>query len=72
MGYLTEKLNVQEIGNIMVENIDYNDFPDFCDAFIESAELKENDVWRDATEEELCIINNDRDFVYQEVLNYLY
>jgi len=72
MGYLTEKLNVQEIGNIMVENIDYNDFPDFCDAFIESAELKENDVWRDATEKELCIINNDRDFVYQEVLNYLH
>lgn len=42
-----------------VEDIDMNDYPDFCDAYCIEAEVLENGEWRDATEEELDIINND-------------
>jgi hypothetical protein len=42
-----------------VENIDTTDYPDFCDAYCVEAEVKENGEWREATEEELDIINNE-------------
>jgi len=38
----------------VIEHIDAvhtNDYPDFCDAYIEEASVFENDEWRDATEE---------------------
>jgi len=72
MDYLAKKLNVQEIGDVDVDGIDYSDYPDFCDAYIESAIVLDNGVWRDATENELDILSEDRDFVYEQVQNYLY
>jgi hypothetical protein len=72
MDYLSKKLNVQEIADVDVEGIDYKDYPDFCDAYIESAIVLDNGVWRDATENELDILSEDRDFVYEQVQNYLY
>ena len=42
-----------------VENIDTTDYPDFSDAYCVEAEVKENGEWREATEEELDIINNE-------------
>jgi hypothetical protein len=72
MDYLSKKLNVQEIADVDVEGVDYKDYPDFCDAYIESAIVLDNGVWRDATENELDILSEDRDFVYEQVQNYLY
>lgn len=72
MDYLAKKLNVQEIADVDVEGIDYKDYPDFCDAYIESAIVLDNGVWRDATENELDILSEDREFVYEQVQNYLY
>ena len=72
MNYLEKKLNVQEIGDVDVDGIDYADYPDFCDAYIESAIVLDNGVWRDATEDELDILSDDREFVYEQVQNYLY
>ena len=72
MDYLAKKLGVQEIADVDVDGIDYNDYPDFCDAYIDSAELKDNGVWREATQDELDILSEDRDFVYEQVENYLY
>jgi hypothetical protein len=42
-----------------IEDIDMRDFPDFCDAHCIEAEVLENGEWRNATEEELDVINND-------------
>jgi hypothetical protein len=48
-----------------IEDIDMRDYPDFCDAYCAEAEVLENGEWREATEGELDIINNE----YSESIN---
>ena len=64
--------NGLEVSDIEVDGIDTRDYPDFCDAYISDASVKENGEWRDATEEELDELNEDCDLVYSCVENYLY
>jgi hypothetical protein len=61
-------MDFSKISNIQFENIDYSDAPDFCDCYIISADYG----FREATEAELEEINENRDFVHEELLNYLY
>ena len=63
-----ENLDLDKITDIKIEDIDHSDAPDYCDAFI--AEAKYNG--RDLSEDELIIINEDRDFVYEKLMEYLY
>jgi hypothetical protein len=58
--------------DIEVDGIDTRDYPDFCDAYIESANVEENGEWRDVTDAELDELNEDYDFVYECVEDYLY
>ena len=60
-------MDYKKIDNIGLDGIDTRDYPDFCDAFIASAEY--NGV--PMTEEQLDEINNDVDFVYERVMEYL-
>ncbi len=62
------KLNYKEIEDIELDDIDTNDYPDFCDAFICSATYK----GRDMTEAELEQLNDNGDFVYQCVIDRLF
>jgi hypothetical protein len=55
------------IDNILVGGIDGNDYPDFCDAFIESADID----GVAATEEQLDELNEDSSFVHECVFNSL-
>src|SRR6185312_4736552 len=64
---LTE-LDYSRIEDVQIDGIDTKDYPDFCDAFIASATYK----GRDMTEVELDRLNEDRDFVYEKVQEYLY
>jgi len=48
-----------------VEDIDMYDYPDFCDAHCTEAEVLDNGEWREATEGELDIINDE----YSESIN---
>jgi len=48
-----------------VEDIHMYDYPDFCDAYCAEAEVLDNGEWREATEEEIDIINNE----YSESIN---
>lgn len=57
-----------KIDNIQLAGIDTNDAPDFCDAYIESCDID----GVEATEEQLEKLNEDSDFVYECVINYLY
>jgi len=67
------KFDKLHIDDVVVEGIDYSDYPDFCDAYIESATIIEDDgEVRDATDEELDRLNDDRDFVYSKVLEFIY
>jgi hypothetical protein len=54
------KLDYSKIDNIKVDGIDYSDYPDFCDAYIASADYD----GRAMTDEELDLLNEDYDFVY--------
>jgi len=60
----------REIEDIMLDGVDHNDAPDYCDAFIYGA------TWSDSGEElndkELDELNNDSDLVYELVVESLY
>jgi len=56
------------IDNVYVQGIDTLDYPDFCDAYIESADYDGVAM----TEEELEELNEDGDYVYQCLTNQLY
>jgi hypothetical protein len=64
----TLELDYSKISDIEVDGIDMSDYPDFCDAFITSASYGD----RDMTEEELDVLNNDGQSVYDAVQKYLY
>ena len=65
-------LNGLEVADFEVDGIDTRDYPEFCDAYIESASVLENGEWRDATDTELDKLNDDGDLVYSCVEDYLY
>jgi len=60
-------MNLTKLENIEFDGIDYNDHPDYCDAYISNAQI--NGVH--LTQEELDEVNEDRDFVYEELMDYL-
>lgn len=55
--------------SLIVEDIDYRDAPDFCDAFIASGNFEDGTPLDDATLDEL---NEDTDLVYEAVLRTIY
>jgi len=61
-------MNYDLIDNIEVDGIDTNDYPDFCDAFIVSADY--NGV--EMTDEQLEALNEDYSFVHDCVYTHLF
>lgn len=60
-------MKTELIDNIKFEGVDMRDWPEMTDAYIISADYN----GRPMTEFELDEINEDRDFVYEELLKYL-
>lgn len=60
--------NYSLIEDVVVENIDTRDYPDFCDAYIAYATYDGVPM----TEQQLADLNEDQDFVYEAVLAQLY
>ena len=60
----------RRITDVVVEDIDTKDAPDFCDAFIASARWE--DTGELLSEPELEELNDDGDLVYDAVLKVLY
>ena len=56
-----------EVEDIEIEDIETSDYPDFCNAYISNATIN----GKEATEEELDTLNDDSDFVYECVLDYI-
>tara|TARA_R100000951_G_scaffold114965_1_gene121559 strand:+ start:3707 stop:3892 length:186 start_codon:yes stop_codon:yes gene_type:complete len=61
-------MDYKKIENIEVDGIDTKDYPDFCDAFIASADYDGKEM----TEEQLDELNEDSQFVYECVQNHLF
>ena len=68
------KIDYNKIDDIQVNLDEFIDAHDYSDAFIESCLIYDDKLkkWRDATDEELDIINEDRQFVYETVIEQLY
>ncbi len=65
---LDYKLDYSKIDNIDIDGIDYNDYPDFCDAFICSADYDGKPM----TSEQLDSINDDDSYRYEAVMDHIY
>lgn len=61
-------MNIKKIENIDFEGIDFKDAPDFCDAFISSADYNGLEM----TDEQLENINYNSDFVHEELYKFIY
>ena len=61
-------MDYSKIDNVEIDGIDTNDYPDFCDAYIVSADY--NGV--PMTDEQLDEVNDNLDFVYDCVQNHLF
>ena len=61
-------LDYKLISNIQFDGIDHRDAPDYCDAYIVSAEYDGEEM----TEEQIELLNDDRDYVYENLMDYLY
>jgi len=53
------ELDYSKISNVSIGGLDMQDYPDFCDAYIESADYED----REMTDEELDILNEDGEFI---------
>ncbi len=61
-------LDYSQIEDVEVDGIDTRDYPDFCDAFIASASYQ----GREMTDDELSVLNEDSDYVYEAVQQRIY
>lgn len=64
-------INTENIYNLSFDEVDYNDYPDFSDAYISEAWIIENNTERQLTDEELQELNDDRDYVYEKLLEHI-
>jgi hypothetical protein len=61
-------LDYKLISNIQFDGIDHKDAPDYCDAYIVNAEYDGVEM----TDEQIELLNDDRYYVYEKLMNYLY
>jgi len=62
------EIDYSKISNVYVEGIDHRDAPDFCDAFIASADYDGEPMSDEMLEE----LNQDGQYVYDAVINQIY
>ena len=62
------KIDYKKIDNIEIDGIDTKDYPDFCDAYIVSADYDGVPM----TDEQLDEINEDGDFQHECIMNDLH
>lgn len=61
-----EKLDYSLISNIEFKGINHRDYPDYCDAYIVSAEYDGEDM----TQEQIEML--DADFVYEKLIEQIF
>lgn len=61
-------MDLSKVTNVEIDGIDTRDYPDFCDAFICSADYDGKEM----TDSQLDELNDNQDFVYQKTLEYLF
>lgn len=62
------EVDFNKITDVEIAGLDMADYPDFCDAYVEYCLID----GEEATDEQLDTINDNADFVYEEIQNYLF
>ena len=63
------KINYDELDSIEMDGIDHDDYPKYCDAYICAASFKDG---TELTEDELEELNEDCEFVHEQVYEWIY
>lgn len=61
-------LDFSKVSNVQIAGIDHRYYPDYSDAYIEEADYDGEPM----TDELLEELNDDRDFVYQKVIDHIF
>ena len=66
-------MKVKDLFDLEFDGVDYNDYPDFCDAYLSSASIMENGKPRDLTDEELEEVQDSNpDWFAEKLYDYLH
>ncbi len=60
-------MNLTLVSNIDFDGINHKDYPDYCDAYISSADYDGEEM----TEEQLEQLNENGEFVYDKLMEHL-
>lgn len=63
-----EVFNFSKVGNLKFEGVDMSDFPDMVDSYVSEATYDGHEC----SEEEIELINDNRDLVYSKLMNHLF
>ena len=70
---IAKRIKLANISNVKIAGIDHADAPDYVDAYIESADITIDGATREMTEAEIeWVQDNHADFVYEQVMKWLY
>lgn len=61
-------MDYSKISNVEVEGIDFSDYPDFCDAYIASADYDGEPM----NEQQIAELNEDSQFVYDQAIKQIF
>lgn len=53
------KIELNKIAEVEFDGVNHNDAPDYVDAYISKALIKDGEAYREATEKELDFLNSD-------------
>jgi len=61
-------MDYKKITNVVLDGIDLEDYPDFCDAYILSADYDGEPM----SEDQIDKLNEDSDYVYTKIEDFLF
>ena len=64
---INKPMDLTKVSNLEFEDVDHKDYPDYCDAFISSADYDGEPM----TEAELDELNKDSEFVHEKLIDHL-
>lgn len=62
------EFDYKKVTNLEFDGVDYRDYPDYCDAYVVSADYDGVPM----TEEQIEELNENREFVYERLMNHLF
>ena len=61
-------IDYSKIEDVEIEDLNFDDSPDFCDAYIARATYEGKEM----SEDQLDKLNEDSDFVYEKILDHIH